>query len=102
MKSKRIEKVVFITEDGQEFDDEAKAKKHEEIASLVQRISLLTPVEIEELFGMFHLKPKEIPQPVQTDLKKKISDLLMRHGKIQATPEALLGNMIMELQDLIR
>jgi len=35
-------------------------------------------------------------------LKKKISDLLMRHGKIQATPEALLGNMIMELQDLIR
>jgi len=61
MKSKRIEKVVFITEDGQEFDDEVKAKKHEEIASLVQRISLLTPVEIEELFGMFRLKPKKIP-----------------------------------------
>lgn len=34
--------------------------------------------------------------------KKAIADIVIRSTKLQATPEAILGNLIMELQDLIR
>lgn len=155
MQSKKIEKTVFITEDGREFDNELVAKRHEEKIALIKELSrylpnkkyivLYIPAEptveilnkvaktfvldnVNELCSGWNLiidneenahciplekllipkKAVEVPALSQEEqigvmeLKKRIYGIIARNSKMQATAEGILGNIMMDLQDLIK
>lgn len=158
MKKQVVQKEIYVTEDGREFDDVSKAERHEEKSTALSDIKQYKPIDdvyhtvyipstvsesclkainsIERIFrvknkinsgwNLIHDKGEEAssfpiddlvkqystPTPRSMELpnegvkvaslKKSIMDIVTRNSRLQATPQAILGNLIMELQDLVR
>ncbi len=155
MKKQVVQKEIYITEDGREFDDVSKAERHEEKSYILNILKQHQPLDdvyhtvyinnipeekiTDDLIRIFKVKDKiinvgwnllhdngvnatcqsidkifkeKLPDNVLVlnpeeqkgvaHFKKAIAEIVLRNTRLQATPEAILGNLIMELQDLIR
>jgi hypothetical protein len=155
MKKQVVQKEIYITEDGREFDDVEKAETHEAKLIVLKQLDKIKPsgkeyhavyipvmesppnlqvfnitnptiaktpgwnliedngnssiiIAIEDLMKQFTTPTPRSAQFTTEEqkgvahFKKAVADIVMRNSRLQATPEAILGNLIMELQDLIR
>jgi hypothetical protein len=67
-------------------------------------IDILTKKEkqkVEEQVQQLNVLPPQEQKNV-AQLKKAVMEIVLRNSRATATPEAILGNLIMELQDLLR